>query len=83
MPRLTVGEVITILQRDGAWWRAESNGKQGIVPSNYVDLCDESKLAIALYDSVQLTEKGVLPFIKGDKIVTCIQLLLMEKGQKR
>jgi len=33
-----IGEILTIVGQDGAWWTAESNGKRGYIPSNYVEL---------------------------------------------
>jgi hypothetical protein len=29
--------VLTILKKKGDWWVAELNGKQGLVPSNYLE----------------------------------------------
>jgi len=33
-----VGDVITILNTSGEWWEGKLNGKQGLLPSNYVQL---------------------------------------------
>jgi len=32
------GDMITILAQEGDWWQGELNGKQGLVPSNYVQI---------------------------------------------
>jgi len=32
------GDRITILTQQGEWWQGEINGKQGLIPSNYVQL---------------------------------------------
>jgi len=34
-----VGEVLTIISQEGAWWTAKNTqGRQGAIPSNYVQL---------------------------------------------
>jgi len=33
------GDLLRILNQDGAWWQAELNGAVGLIPSNYVELC--------------------------------------------
>jgi len=30
------GDVLTILEKTSNWWKAEMNGRQGLIPSNYV-----------------------------------------------
>ena len=30
------GSVLTVLSKDGEWWRGELNGQVGLFPSNYV-----------------------------------------------
>lgn len=30
------GSVLTVLSKDGDWWRGELNGEAGLFPSNYV-----------------------------------------------
>jgi len=30
------GDILIIHERNGSWWKAELNGRQGIIPSNYV-----------------------------------------------
>eukprot|EP01118_Nematostelium_gracile_P007039 TRINITY_DN2279_c0_g1_i1.p1 TRINITY_DN2279_c0_g1~~TRINITY_DN2279_c0_g1_i1.p1 ORF type:complete len:424 (-),score=115.57 TRINITY_DN2279_c0_g1_i1:13-1284(-) len=32
------GDQLTILAQDGSWWKAELRGRQGTIPSNYVQL---------------------------------------------
>mmetsp|Transcript_13232 Transcript_13232/g.18042 ORF Transcript_13232/g.18042 Transcript_13232/m.18042 type:complete len:173 (+) Transcript_13232:2-520(+) len=32
------GDVITVVKKDGEWWTGKKNGKEGIFPSNYVEL---------------------------------------------
>jgi hypothetical protein len=33
------GEILTIISQDGMWWQAKNaQGKQGAIPSNYVQL---------------------------------------------
>jgi len=32
------GDILTILKQDGDWWTAELNGRQGLIPFNYVQL---------------------------------------------
>jgi len=31
-----VGDILNLLNVDGPWWRAELNGREGMIPSNYV-----------------------------------------------
>jgi len=31
-----VGDILNLINLDGAWWRAELNGREGMIPSNYV-----------------------------------------------
>jgi len=31
-----VGEVLNLISVDGPWWRAELHGREGMIPSNYV-----------------------------------------------
>lgn len=33
-----VGDVLNVLDNNGAWWRAELNGREGMIPSNYVQM---------------------------------------------
>eukprot|EP00741_Cyanophora_paradoxa_P018206 tig00021038_g17579.t1 len=35
---IAVGEVISVLKKDGGWWEGELNGRRGLFPSNYVSL---------------------------------------------
>lgn len=32
------GDKLTILTQEGNWWKAELRGRQGTIPSNYVQL---------------------------------------------
>jgi len=32
------GDILTILSRDGDWWRASMNGREGLIPSNYIQM---------------------------------------------
>jgi len=32
------GDILSILTQDGDWWKARLNGKEGLIPSNYVQL---------------------------------------------
>lgn len=32
-----VGDVITVLKKEGGWWEGELNGKTGAFPHNYVE----------------------------------------------
>ena len=40
---LKVGMVVQVLATEGDWWTGTFEGKTGIFPSNYVELCDESQ----------------------------------------
>lgn len=31
------GDILNLLNTDGAWWQAELNGRTGLIPSNYVE----------------------------------------------
>jgi len=31
-----VGDILNLINVDGAWWRAELHGREGLIPSNYV-----------------------------------------------
>jgi len=31
-----VGDVLNLMNTDGQWWRAELHGREGMIPSNYV-----------------------------------------------
>ena len=30
------GDIVKLLKQDGEWWEAELNGKNGLIPSNFV-----------------------------------------------
>jgi len=32
------GDVLNIVSQNGDWWTAEMNGRQGLIPANYVQL---------------------------------------------
>jgi len=34
------GDILSIISQDGEWWRARLNGREGLIPSNYVQLLD-------------------------------------------
>lgn len=33
-----VGDVLNVLDNNGSWWRAELHGREGMIPSNYVQM---------------------------------------------
>lgn len=37
------GSVITVLDKEGEWWRGEVNDKEGLFPSNYVQPLTEQQ----------------------------------------
>jgi hypothetical protein len=32
------GDILSIMNQEGAWWQAELHGNVGLIPSNYVEL---------------------------------------------
>lgn len=40
---LQKNRIVTVLDRDGEWWKGDMNGKIGIFPSNHVELVEESQ----------------------------------------
>eukprot|EP00823_Brevimastigomonas_motovehiculus_P008497 TRINITY_DN77_c2_g2_i1.p1 TRINITY_DN77_c2_g2~~TRINITY_DN77_c2_g2_i1.p1 ORF type:complete len:604 (+),score=193.89 TRINITY_DN77_c2_g2_i1:111-1922(+) len=38
--QFTVGDYIAITYKEGNWWKGRLNGKDGIVPYNYMQVCD-------------------------------------------
>jgi len=33
---LREGDILTILEKDGDWWKASLNGRTGLAPANYL-----------------------------------------------
>lgn len=38
------GSVITVIGKDGDWWKGEVNGQTGLFPSNYVQTLSNAKV---------------------------------------
>ena len=42
---LAVGDKILVLEKNDAWWKGRSNGREGIFPANYVEKIEESAIS--------------------------------------
>jgi len=56
-----VGDIITVIETKGEWWKGELNGKLGFFPANYVKVLDETQKNIELPKSTSTNSKTNLP----------------------
>jgi len=65
------GDVLNLIRKSkGGWWVAESNGKVGKIPSNYVEELDPSTAAKnRVVKGYEVQQNGDLPLKRGETIM--------------